>query len=341
MENGIPVRGDQERQRESRKKDARAMAMIQQGVHDSLFSRIAGAHTAKETWDILRLEFQGDTQVQAVKLQGLRRDFENLMMGEFEQVGDYFSQVMGIVSQRRSYGEALEDQKEARMNSRNGIKAQEKEKLEEQALQAFSSPKKTVFEGSSSSSRGRRRGMMRGRGRGRSQGGQERSRGPQCFLCNSQVNVSTEDNEDEVEEEAHLFLAFTPTKKNISHSLALMSNDTDDSLSRSLWFVDSGCSNHMTGSRQSFVTLDESFKLDVKLGDKKEVAVQGIGQVKVSTPDGQFKLIYDVYYAPKLEYNLLSIGQLILKGYSLWFDDDACIIINKKIGMTLLKVDQE
>ncbi|XP_076906600.1 uncharacterized protein LOC143562770 [Bidens hawaiensis] len=56
------------------------------------------------------MEFQGDSQVKAVKLQKLRRDFENLNMREDEPVGEYFSCVMGIVSQKRAYGEAVADQ---------------------------------------------------------------------------------------------------------------------------------------------------------------------------------------------------------------------------------------
>ncbi|XP_076955002.1 uncharacterized protein LOC143629676 [Bidens hawaiensis] len=87
------------------------MAVIQQGVHDSLFSLIAAAETAKETWEILQVEFQGDSQVQSVKLQGLRRAFENLSMEEDENVGDYFSRVMNNVGQQRSYGEELSGQK--------------------------------------------------------------------------------------------------------------------------------------------------------------------------------------------------------------------------------------
>lgn len=85
--------------REARRKDAQAMNLIQQGVHDSLLSRIAAADTAKETWDILRVEFQGDSQVQSVKLQGLRRAFENMAMKDDEDVGDYFSRIMNNAGQ--------------------------------------------------------------------------------------------------------------------------------------------------------------------------------------------------------------------------------------------------
>ncbi|XP_076891338.1 uncharacterized protein LOC143542690 [Bidens hawaiensis] len=94
----------------AQKKDAHAMAIIQQVVHDQLFSRIAAASSAKKTWEILKLEFQGDTQVKAIKLLGLRREFENLAMRESEAVGDYFGWVMALVSQKRAYGEEISDQ---------------------------------------------------------------------------------------------------------------------------------------------------------------------------------------------------------------------------------------
>ncbi|XP_076893818.1 uncharacterized protein LOC143545925 [Bidens hawaiensis] len=85
------------------------MAIIQQAVHDSLFSRVAAASMAKETWEILKMEFQGNSQVKAVKLQGLRRDFENLSMKEGEAIGDYFGRVIALVSQKRAYGEIFAD----------------------------------------------------------------------------------------------------------------------------------------------------------------------------------------------------------------------------------------
>lgn len=59
---GVTAVGDGvDNNRDPRKKDAQAMTIIQQGVHDILFSRIAAAETAKQTWDILQIEFQGDS----------------------------------------------------------------------------------------------------------------------------------------------------------------------------------------------------------------------------------------------------------------------------------------
>jgi len=96
------------------------------------------------------------------------------------------------------------------------------------------------------------------------------------------------------------------------------------------WYLDSGCSRHMTRIKSSFVYLDDSFKSKVKLGDGKYVEVEGKGDITVETKGGTSKLIKDVLYVPSLSQNLLSVGQLIEKGYMLTFDRDKCTIIDKK-----------
>ena len=38
-----------------------------------------------------------------------------------------------------------------------------------------------------------------------------------------------------------------------------------------IWYLDSGCSNHMTGVKLLFKELDETIKAKVTLGDDKQV----------------------------------------------------------------------
>ncbi|KAJ0578627.1 putative RNA-directed DNA polymerase [Helianthus annuus] len=102
--------GDRGRLRENKKKDARALSLIQQAVHDDVFSRIAAATTARQAWNLLQTEYQGDTKVKTVKLQGLRREFETLQMKDGEPVADFLSRTMKIVNQKRAYGETVTDQ---------------------------------------------------------------------------------------------------------------------------------------------------------------------------------------------------------------------------------------
>ncbi|KAD4386084.1 hypothetical protein E3N88_26253 [Mikania micrantha] len=102
---------DRTRLRDHRKKDARALSLIQQATHDEVFSRIVAASTSRQAWNLLQTEFQGDSKVRTVKLQGLKREFETLQMKEGEAVASYLSRVMKNVNQQRAYGETVTDQK--------------------------------------------------------------------------------------------------------------------------------------------------------------------------------------------------------------------------------------
>ena len=80
----------------------------------------------------------------------------------------------------------------------------------------------------------------------------------------------------------------------------------------------------MTMNLKSFVELDRSYTFVVTLEDGKLKKVEGKGTIVVHTEEGNQKFIHDVLYVPSLSQNLLSIGQLLRKGYSLYFDDGVC-----------------
>ena len=86
VENGYADPDDETRLRENKKKDSKALFFIQQAVHESIFSKIAAATTAKEAWITLQMAFQGSSKVIMVKLQSLHRDFETLHMKNGESL---------------------------------------------------------------------------------------------------------------------------------------------------------------------------------------------------------------------------------------------------------------
>ena len=97
--------------RELRKKDAKALLVLQQAVTEAIFPRLANAAKSKDAWEILRQEFHGDSKVTMVKLQTFRRDFETLLMKGNESVQDYITRVSIIVNQMKTFGEDISDQK--------------------------------------------------------------------------------------------------------------------------------------------------------------------------------------------------------------------------------------
>lgn len=89
--------------KELRKKDAKALLILQQAVTEGIFPRIANATKSKEAWTILRQEYHGDKKVTMVKLQTLRREFDTLFMKGNESVQEFFTRVFVIVNQMRTF----------------------------------------------------------------------------------------------------------------------------------------------------------------------------------------------------------------------------------------------
>lgn len=63
---------------------------------------------------------------------------------------------------------------------------------------------------------------------------------------------------------------------------------------KKVWFLDSGCSNHMCAFKEWFYDLDETFKSSVKLGDDSKMLVMGKGTVKLEI-GGIIHVITGVY----------------------------------------------
>lgn len=98
------------------------------------------------------------------------------------------------------------------------------------------------------------------------------------------------------------------------------------------WFVDSGCSNHMTSDRSFFDKLDETATVDVILADGSKSKSAGIGEgsVKCFGSDGRaHKILFkDVMYVPNLCSGLLSVRKLTQKGYRVQFQTSRCDVID-------------
>ncbi|XP_016720301.1 uncharacterized protein [Gossypium hirsutum] len=80
----------------------------------------------------------------------------------------------------------------------------------------------------------------------------------------------------------------------------------------------SGCTNHRSPDATIFKTLDKSCKTKVKVGNGKFIKAEGKWDVLICTPTGN-KVIPNVLLVPEIDRNLLSISQLLEKGYSVVF----------------------
>lgn len=83
------------------------------------------------------------------------------------------------------------------------------------------------------------------------------------------------------------------------------------------WYLDTGCSNHMSGHKELFADLNESIRSEITFGNAAKMPVKGKGKISIQLKEGVNNIISDVYYVPGLSHNLLSVGQLSEKGYDM------------------------
>jgi hypothetical protein len=82
------------------------------------------------------------------------------------------------------------------------------------------------------------------------------------------------------------------------------------------WYIDSGCSKHMTGDKSKFLTLSDSKSGNVTFGNDAPGKIKGKGIVSLS--NGKRKA-QDVLFVEGLKHNLLSVSQVCDRGCEVVF----------------------
>nr|KYP52821.1 Copia protein [Cajanus cajan] len=128
-------------------------------------------------------------------------------------------------------------------------------------------------------------------------------------------------------------------EKNGEQHLFYATQDSNSETSEN-WYLHSVCINHMAKDASIFKDIDEPVKVKVRMGNNTVVESKGKGTIMVETKKGT-RLIADVLLVPNLKENLLSIGQMMEKGYTLHFEGDTCKIYdNKKLEIGRVKMEK-
>ncbi|KAH6770772.1 hypothetical protein C2S52_015575, partial [Perilla frutescens var. hirtella] len=89
----------------------RALSTLHAAVDETIFTRIMDCGSAKEVWDKLQTEFQGNEKTKKMQVFNLRKEFELLKMKETENIKEYIDKVMKVVNQIRLLGEELPEKR--------------------------------------------------------------------------------------------------------------------------------------------------------------------------------------------------------------------------------------
>nr|KYP39290.1 Retrovirus-related Pol polyprotein from transposon TNT 1-94 [Cajanus cajan] len=292
-------------------KKEKAVSCLHSALTDDVFTSIMHLETVKQIWEELNERHVGDERVRSIKLLTLKREFEMLKMKESESIKEYTSKLSHLVNQMRLYGEVVHDLK---IVKKILISLPVKFEAKVAAIEESCDLKKlTISEMVSKLQAHEQRFSMRmddvtegafqARHKGK-QAGQKNQKKQNYKTAGDQKGKTKMDGSSESAENNH----FPPC-----------SND--------VWYVDSGCTNHMARDSSLFTTLDRAVQTKVKLGNGDIVQAEGRGTVSVHTSKGP-KFIHDVLFIPDLDQNLLSVAQLMKRGYSLSFKNNGCIILD-------------
>ena len=100
---------------------------------------------------------------------------------------------------------------------------------------------------------------------------------------------------------------------------------------KNLWYLDSGCSRHMTRDSTLLTEFKDRTCPSFTFGDDIKGYTVGYGLISKDNV-----IIEEVALVDGLKHNLLSISQLCDKGNSVTFNSEACVVTNKRSNKVVL-----
>ncbi|XP_073221504.1 uncharacterized protein [Cicer arietinum] len=255
--------------REQLKKDDKAIFLIHQCVDANVLEKIIEYETAKEAWDVLATTYARDKQTKKVKLMAMRRQLGLLQMESNESVASFVN--------------------------RDNIKKNDKEN--EKAMFAQSQKKGG---GSESWKNKRGKGKWKNnkqegynpKGENQKKEGDSNGKGKkkskediQCYNCQKYGHYADECNNPKVPRKRNEEAQLAQDSDN-QETVMLMTIINSETGCEEWWYLDTGCSNHMTGHKDWFCELDETVRRSIKFGDGRSVMAKGIGKVSIRRVDG-------------------------------------------------------
>ncbi|KAM1099314.1 hypothetical protein TB2_005809 [Malus domestica] len=141
---------------------------------------------------------------------------------------------------------------------------------------------------------------------------------PKCFNCDKFGHWARECNVGRSVQKAN-----NASQLEMTGNLFYANNTVTEPKVNGEWYIDSGCSNHMTGNVDLLVEVRTNVAGKVQMPTGDLVNVAGMGSLVIDTNKGR-KYVREVMYLPGLKENLLSVGQMDEHGYFLVFGGGMC-----------------
>nr|XP_025625990.1 uncharacterized protein LOC112718447 [Arachis hypogaea] len=286
------------------RRDQLALSQIYQGVDYTVFGKIANAKSAKEAWNTLKLSYKGVDKAQKVKLQSLRREYERYEISSSETVEQYFTHVTDLVNKMRVYGEDMPDSKVVEKILRTmPIKY---DHVVTTILESHDMDTITIAE---------LQGTMES----------NISRILKKSEKSTEEALKSRVNFNNVAESSRI-------KEGQGRGFNFQSRGRGSFRGRGRGNYNQGSYNNFTppnqGRGERILGLSTEEEVEAIFIKKEPISIAFIveiqrsllkekGNIPIRLKDGSLSYISDVFYAPELDYNLLSMKQLSEKGYKM------------------------
>ena len=116
-----------------------------------------------------------------------------------------------------------------------------------------------------------------------------------------------------------------PTNLSSKHEVCFMMKSAFKVMDTCLWYLDSGCSRHMTGNRSFFKIFESKKGGNVTFGDGRKSHIKG---KRIISLPGLLD-IANVLYVKGLRVNLMSISQICDQDFMVLFSKGKCLVMNE------------
>jgi len=156
----------------------------------------------------------------------------------------------------------------------------------------------------------------------------------QCYNCKKWGHYASECKSKRVPRSKDE-VRFSENEDSDSEEVLLMEIVKEEEERSDEWYLDTRCSNHMTDKKSWFSKLDDSVNRKIRFADSSIICAASIGKVLIHRKDGKKACITDVLYVPNMRSNLISIGQLLQKGYTMKMKAQAMKVFDSKNRLIL------
>ncbi|XP_073019466.1 uncharacterized protein [Primulina eburnea] len=300
---GALTNAQKKEHKENKTKDAKALSFMHQGVSRAILPRITCASIAKDAWQILKNQFGGHEKVITIKvssavnqikgygdnleekkiiekvLRCLPAKFEHIVAA-IEESKDLskltLDELMGSLEAHEKRMSRFSNQSwEQTFQGKVNISQKEDDTLQQKKKEPIQRPSRGRGRGRylSFQARGHRGGRSSSNSRNSSQnqdsycricrknGHDTNSYWSKCKKCRN-TNHSQRDCWYQDGGESREANFTEEIKKNETDQVFYSCLNSQQQL-ENIWYVDSGCSNHMSGNKNMFVDLDESYSSEL------------------------------------------------------------------------------